>query len=78
MDSLKTMNYGNSGKMNISKLLLSISTCSAIFANTYADNCITVPELQNHKIKIDGKISPNEWDKASLIAPMLSMDNKAC
>ena len=23
MDSLKTMNYGNSGKMNISKLLLS-------------------------------------------------------
>lgn len=77
MASLKTMNYGNNGKMNISKLLLCISTCSAIFANAYADNCITVPELQNHKIKIDGKISPNEWDKASLIAPMLSMNNKA-
>ena len=71
------MNYGSNGKMNISKLLLSIVTCSAIFANTYAENCITVPELNNPKIKIDGKISSNEWDKASLIAPMLSMDNKA-
>ena len=60
------MNYGSNGKMNTSKLLLSIVTCSAIFANTYAENCITVPELNNPKIKIDGKITEKEWQYGSV------------
>ena len=42
-----------------------------------AESRITVPEVESVKIRIDGKEGADEWESASLIAPMLSMKNDA-
>ncbi|MBO4492143.1 MAG: carbohydrate-binding family 9-like protein, partial [Lentisphaeria bacterium] len=63
---------------NLFAKLLSCTAAGMISACVCkAESRITVPEVESVKVLIDGKEGVNEWENASLIAPMLSMKNDA-